>query len=161
MNHDSTNSPSNRKPEESCDEKTMSKSASTGTGAVVGAALGTVAGPLGAIAGAAIGAMAGSALSGSCENDAGEAVNPNDNYWRKNYTRTPGYKSEYTYDDDYSPAYRLGYKSRERYQGKTFDEVENDLSREWESIKAKSRLTWLEAKEAVRNAWNHVEKAIS
>ena len=74
-----------------------------------------------------------------------------DTYWRDSYTKAPYYSSQYTYDD-YGPAYKLGYNSRGRYVGQSFDSVENDLANDWNSVKGSSRLTWNEAKAASRAA---------
>lgn len=128
-------------------------------GAVAGAAIGAVAGPVGAAVGGALGAVAGS-LAGR---GAAETVNPavEDSYWRENYTKTPGYKPGYTYDD-YAPAYCAGYTcwERARASGETFDAHEPTVRSEFERIKGKSRLRWEEAKEASRAAWHRVERAI-
>ncbi len=49
-------------------------------------------------------------------------------------------------------------QSFRRYDGdgRHFDEVESDLSRDWEKFKGKSRLTWERAKAAVRDAWDRL-----
>jgi hypothetical protein len=62
--------------------------------------------------------------------------------------------------DDYAPAYRYGWESRTRHTGRTWDQVENDLSRGWHSARAHSRLTWDRAKLAARDAWDRVEHPI-
>ena len=88
------------------------------------------------------------------------AVNPatEDRYWRGAYVNAPYYQSERAYED-YEPAYRLGYYGWSRYGG-AFDQAEDRLSHEWKAIKGQSRLTWNEAKEATRAAWDRVERAI-
>ncbi len=60
---------------------------------------------------------------------------------------------DYSPYDRYQPAYRLGYDSYHRYYhtGRTFDEIEPDLRREYEQID--TRLPWRKAKSAVRDAW--------
>ena len=45
-------------------------------------------------------------------------------------------------------------------QRRSFDDVESDLAKGWNSAKRQSRLTWDEAKQATRDAWHRVEKAI-
>ena len=128
-------------------------------GAVAGAALGSMAGPVGTVIGGAAGAVAG----GLAGKGAAESVNPTaeDSYWRDNYTKTPGYKSDYTYDD-YAPAYRTGYTGweRARASGETWDSHEPKLRSEYERTKGKSRLAWEEAKGAARAGWDRVERAI-
>ena len=126
-------------------------------GAAAGATLGSVAGPVGAVVGGAIGAVAG----GLAGKGAAEAVNPTveDAYWRENYASrpyvTPG--SDY---ETYEPAYRYGWESRDHFVGSSFDDVESDLGREWERVKGKSALGWDRAREAARDAWHRVERAI-
>ena len=44
------------------------------------------------------------------------------------------------------------------YGGRSFDEAEPELRREWESAKDRSRLAWDKAKHATRDAWNRVDK---
>ena len=128
-------------------------------GAATGAAIGSVAGPIGTVIGGAVGAVAG----GLAGKGAAESVNPTaeDSYWRDNYTKTPGYKSDYTYDD-YAPAYRTGYSGWERAgaSGGTFESHEPTMRSEFERTKGNSRLKWDEAKDASRAAWHRVERGI-
>jgi len=81
------------------------------------------------------------------------------NYWRDAYSKEPYYNKQYDFDD-YSPAYKLGYEGRGRYLGRTYNEVENDLSNDWDKFKGKSRLMWNDAKSAVRAGWHRVERAL-
>ena len=124
-------------------------------GAAAGAAIGSVAGPVGTLVGGAIGAVAG----GAAGHKAGEKVNPTveEGYWRDNYTSRPYVNRSYTFDDDYAPAYRTGWESRQRYADRRFDEVESDLGRDWDRMKGNSRLKWEEAKQAARDAWDRVD----
>lgn len=132
----------------------------TGLGAAgagaAGAAIGAVAGPVGAAVGAVIGAVAGG-LAGKA---AAEGVNPTaeDAYWRENHKSRPYYSSDYSYDEDYAPAYRYGYQSRTQYPGQRYEDVESNISGGWDKFKGKSRLGWEKAKLATRDAWEHVER---
>ena len=131
------------------------------TGAATGAAIGgAVGGPPGALLGAAIGGVAG----GFAGKGVAEAVNPTeeDAYWRENYKTRPYAASDanFTYEEDYRPAYRYGWESRSRHKGKRFEDVESDLGRDWDRAKDRSRLSWDRAKEATRDAWHRVERAI-
>ena len=137
--------------------------AGAAAGAAIGAAAGAVAtgpaAPIGAVIGTVVGAVAG----GLAGKGVAEAVNPTaeDTYWRENYkTRPYAGSSELTYEEDYRPAYRYGWESRTRYQGKRFEDVEPDLGRDWDRAKGRSRLNWERAKEATRDAWHRVERAI-
>lgn len=124
------------------------------TGMAVGAAVG---GPVGAVVGGAIGAVAG----GAAGHAVGESINPTveDAYWRDNYaTRT--YADSTVPYTEYQPAYRYGWESRERYPGRSYNEVENDLERGWEKAKGESKLAWHQAKNATSDAWHRVERAL-
>lgn len=126
-------------------------------GAVAGAAVGSVAGPvgsvLGAIAGGVAGAKAGDALA--------EAVNPTEymEHFERNFRTMPYYSTGRAWSD-YQPAYRYGYDSYGRYRGRRFEEVENRLERGWHDARAGSRLVWAEARDAVRDGWYHIARAL-
>jgi hypothetical protein len=128
-----------------------------GGAAVAGAAAGATAGPVGAAIGAAVGAVAGGLVGKAMA----ERVNPTveDEYWRTNYASRPYVQSGASYDD-YAPAYRYGYERYPEYHGRSFDEVENDLSRDWDRAKGTSRLTWDEAKHATRDAYYRVSDSL-
>jgi hypothetical protein len=130
-------------------------------GALAGAAVGGLTGPAGAAIGAAVGAVAG-ALGGKAIAD---RINPQAeaNYWKTNHGSQSYLKSGSTYDD-YAPAYRLGYERYPDYHGRSFDEVEPELRRHWDSGRGSSRLAWEDAKHATRDAFERardtVERAI-
>lgn len=119
-------------------------------GAAAGAAVGMVGGPVGVFVGGTVGAILG-ALGGYAAVD---ATDPDYSYWRDNFRDQPGFVGDYNFEDDYSPAYRLGYQGRTRYVGKTWQEAEADLARDWDALKGKSRLTWDEARAAGHAAWH-------
>ena len=128
-------------------------------GAAAGAAIGGMTGPVGAavgaLAGAAVGALAGKGVANA------DPVEE-DTYWRDNYASRP-YVSGASYDE-FGPAYRYGVDSYSKYQGRSFDEVDADLSRDWGSIRGKSALDWERARPAARDAWqrlsDRVERAV-
>ena len=124
-----------------------------GAGAA-GAAIGMAAGPVGAAVGAVVGAVAG----GLVGKGAAEAIDPTAEhaYWEKNYRNRP-YVEKGTSYDEYRPAYQYGLDARTRHAGKTFDIVEPDLRRDWESARGNSRLAWEKAKGATRDAWDRIE----
>jgi hypothetical protein len=86
------------------------------------------------------------------------AINPTreDAYWQREFTRQPYYRPDLSFDD-YSPAYRVGYTGPLRREG-SFDAVESDLRQDWQQVKGRSRLTWPEAREATRAAWDRVAR---
>lgn len=126
-------------------------------GLAAGAAAGTVAGPVGtlvgAVAGAVIGGLAGKGVAEMIDPTAEEA------YWRENYASRPYVTSGATFDD-YGPAYRYGVDSFGRYDGRTFEEAEPELMRDWDRAKGTSRLTWDNAKHATRDSWQRVSDTV-
>lgn len=85
----------------------------------------------------------------------------NDPKWQKHYTGSSYFDKTYDYERDYRPAYRYGAYSRGRYADRAWDDnLERDLSRDWDKMKGSSRLTWDRAKLATRDAWHGVERAL-
>lgn len=87
-----------------------------------------------------------------------DAAAEND-YWKNQYQREPYYQSG-TGFDEYEPGYRTGYEGHGRYEGRRFDEVQDELRSDYEKLKGQSRLGWEKVKEAARAAWNRVERAM-
>lgn len=83
-----------------------------------------------------------------------------DAYWRTHYTNKEYVERNAPYSA-YQPAYRTGYEGRSHYPGKTYDEVEADLQRDYEKSKGNSTLIWERARKATRDAWNRVDLAPS
>lgn len=130
----------------------------TASGAVAGMAIGAaVAGPAGAVVGAAVGAVTG----GAAGHGVAAAFDPavEDVYWQQNYATRPYVKPGAPYTD-YQDAYRYGGQSVSEGGYDSFDAAEPTLERNWDKARTNSRLTWGDAKEAVRDGWHRVEKAI-
>ncbi len=123
-------------------------------GAAAGAAAGTVAGPVGTIAGAAVGAIIG----GLAGKGIAEKIDPTreDAYWRENHSRQVFAKNR-PYDE-FAPAYRIGYEgySQQGVAGKTFEECETELRRNYEKQRAK--LAWEDARAASHAAWTKFDQ---
>ncbi|MCC2674261.1 MAG: hypothetical protein K0R58_1208 [Ramlibacter sp.] len=77
-----------------------------------------------------------------------------DAYWQSVYWAQPYYRSECSYDEDYAPAYCVGYIGYAQYGG-SFDDAEKSLCANWVRIKGDSCLSVEEAMQAVRAAWDH------
>jgi hypothetical protein len=135
--------------------------AGTASGAVVGGAagmaMGSVAGPIGAVLGAGIGAVAG----GLAGRGIAEAVNPTEEeqHWRQRFGGTQ-YAKEGRAFETCEPAYRYGWEACIRHGGRSFDEVESELGREWDSHRGRSDLGWMEARPAARDAWTRVQSRV-
>lgn len=123
-------------------------------GAAAGAAAGTVVGPVGTVVGAAVGAVVG----GLAGKGVAESIDPTreDAYWRDHYSDRPYVERGSTYDD-YGPAYGFGVDAYGRYPGRTFEEVEPEMSQQWVTGSGASTLRWDSARHAVRDAWNRVD----
>ena len=124
-------------------------------GAVAGAVTGTVIGPVGTAIGAVVGAVAG----GLAGKGVAEMIDPTaeDAYWRDNYSSRP-YVAGGTYDD-YGPAYRYGVDGYGQNQGRTFEQAEPEMMRDWQRAQGSSKLTWDNAKHAARDSWQRVSDA--
>jgi hypothetical protein len=122
-------------------------------GAAAGAAAGTVVGPVGTIVGAAAGAVVG----GLAGKGIAESIDPTSEmaYWRDNYKTRP-YTDTATGFDDYEPAYGYGVSSYTKNPGRSFDDVDSELSRDWNASRGKSTLEWDRARLAARDAWDRV-----
>lgn len=124
-------------------------------GGVTGAAVGSVAGPVGTVVGAVVGGVVGAKAGDAIA----EAVNPTEyiDYFEANYRNVPYYSSGRDWSD-YQPAYQYGYDTYGTYRGQRFDDVESQLERDWDASRARSRLEWAEARDAVRDGWHHIER---
>jgi hypothetical protein len=127
------------------------------SGGATGAAIGAAAGPVGAVVGAAIGAVVG----GYAGKGVAEMIDPTaeNAHWRDNYQNESYVNRDLGYDH-YEPAYRTGYTGYGKHAGKKWDDVENDLERDWEKTKGNSSLAWADAKHATKAAWHKVERAM-
>jgi hypothetical protein len=122
-------------------------------GAAAGAAAGTVVGPVGTAVGAAVGAIVG----GLAGKGVAEAVDPTRElkYWRENYNTRP-YADRATAFDEFEPAYGYGVESYRKYPGRSFNDVDADLARDWDASRGKSTLGWDRARFAAHDAWDRV-----
>jgi Glycine zipper len=129
--------------------------AGAASGAAAGAAVGSaVGGPFGFAIGGAVGAIAG----GLAGHGVAEAVNPTaeDAYWRENYSTRPYISADLDYAF-YQPAYRYGWEARGRYDGRTWEEIEDELANGWYVVRGTSVLMWDDARPAARDAWDRVD----
>lgn len=140
----------NPSPSDELSAHHMATGSGASGGAIAGAGIGAAGGPIGMAAGAAVGALAG----GAAAHGAARVINPaaEDAHWRSAFQNEAYAKSGTSYDD-YAPAYRMGYTGAASHHG-DFATAESMLASQWESVKGSSKLTWLEAKEAVRAAWH-------
>ena len=79
-----------------------------------------------------------------------------DNYWRQNHSSRQYIEKDANYED-YQLAYQTGHEGCDRYLGKSFDEAEAELKRDYESLlaqKAETGMAWDKVKDAAREAWD-------
>jgi len=120
-------------------------------GAATGAAVGSMAGPVGTAVGAAVGAVAG----GYAGKGIGELIDPTteDNWLRDNYSSRPYARQGQSFET-YQPAYRYGAEAEAKHQGRSFDDLETDLARDWEGRTDRSGMSWTDARGAARDAYD-------
>jgi hypothetical protein len=131
----------------------------TGVGATGGGAAGAAIGAIGGPVGAGIGLVVGAVAGGLAGKGVAEKIDPTveDRYWRENYATRTYAERDVPYEE-YQPAYRTGYEGYGRHSGKTYEEVEADLQRDYERSKGQSRVGWDKARYATRDAWQRVEE---
>jgi len=82
--------------------------------------------------------------------------NDDDTYWQANYRNRPYASATGRAYDYYQPAYRYGHEAANRFQGRSWNDVESDLSRDWHAYEHRGTSTWEQMKDAVRDAWDRV-----
>ena len=104
-------------------------------------------------------------FSRSIDTSAGQAgagatrsgLSNDDDYYRKHFAST--YGSTGGVYDDYAPAYGFGSDMArdQRYSGRKWDDVENDLRTDWTSrYGSNTGSTWEKMKDAIRHGWNRL-----
>ena len=133
--------------------------AGAAAGGAAGAAAGTViGGPVGTVIGAVVGAVAG----GLAGKGVAEMVDPTVEgaYWKESYRTQPYYADgkDYGY---YEPAYRTGWEGRSRYDGKAFDDVEDELAADYRRHAGSSNTaSWDAVRAATRAAWDRIDSRV-
>ena len=81
-----------------------------------------------------------------------------DEYWRGACRSRPYWSKDSTYDD-WRPAYRYGYESAVRHEGRAWDDqLEDELRTGWDRYPERRNRdwSWQHVKDAVRDAWNRL-----
>lgn len=156
-----------RKPETNADNSAIGigvgGAGGLAAGAATGAAIGTaIGGPIGTPIGAVIGAVAGGVAGGYAGNEVARAIDPRaeDTYWEQTHRNRPYVEKDISWEQ-YRPAYRYGVASATKLpaeHSETFEEMESRLRRGWGHAHGKSNLTWNQAREAVRDAYDRAIK---
>ncbi len=127
----------------------------TAGGAVAGMAIGSALGPIGTVGGALIGTVVGGLAGAWAGGSIAEVIDPTaeDAYWNENYASRPYVEKGASYDT-YRPAYQYGYQARAQHMDKSFEDVDSDLSGNWDQSRKDSSLSWDKARPAVRDAFD-------
>jgi hypothetical protein len=78
-------------------------------------------------------------------------------YWRENFRSRP-YVDANTGYVVYHSAYKYGAESRKRHPGKKWRDVEAVLEAGWATARDDSDLDWSVARNACRDAWDHIDQ---
>lgn len=64
--------------------------------------------------------------------------------------------------EHFAVAYRYGWESfrNKGSENTTFESMENELASNWANFKGESKLSWEQAKQATRDAWNRVQAVV-
>ncbi|HET7621618.1 MAG TPA: hypothetical protein VFK39_06930 [Gemmatimonadaceae bacterium] len=129
------------------------------SGGLVGAALGSLAGPLGTAIGAIAGAVGGW-WTGRAVVDAASGVSAEEERaWRDHYENSEQRLADRGYEQA-RPAYHIGRLARlnPEYEGRSFDEVDAELSRAWTRDLCSLYGEWPTVKDFVREGYVHRER---
>lgn len=89
------------------------------------------------------------------------AYEATDRHYQDQYRTADYYDEGYDFENDYRPAYRYGTYARSAHAEREWDDrLESDLERGWDKARGTSRMSWTDAKNAVRDAWHGVERAL-
>ena len=86
-------------------------------------------------------------------------VSEQDRYWQDEFASRP-YVPEGASYDDYGPAYRYGAETYPKYRDRTWEDIEADLERDWDTSRGASRLAWNDARHAARDSFERVRNAL-
>jgi len=124
-------------------------------GAAAGFAAGMAAGPVGAVAGAILGGVAG----GYGGKAVGEWIDPttDDRQLQAQFAQRKYVKDGETYDD-YVPYYQYGGRAEGSNVGRTFDEVETGIQKEYDGEEIARARPWNEARPAVMDGYTRARE---
>ncbi|MGI9090706.1 MAG: hypothetical protein ACR2GG_06350 [Gemmatimonadaceae bacterium] len=125
------------------------------SGVVTGAAIGSLGGPIGTVIGGIAGAIGGWWAGRAVSEAAKNFTNDDDTFYRSHYASSDSKLADRSYED-VSPAYQLGHLAghNPEYSGRSFDTVESDLRRGWDSTATKAHGEWDHVKGYARDAYN-------
>ena len=81
-------------------------------------------------------------------------------FWRTQYRSRP-YVTYGGREDDYLPAYRYGIDASLQFPDRSFADLEEILSRNWDRARGKSSLKWTKAKLAAQDSWTRMNAIVA
>jgi hypothetical protein len=85
--------------------------------------------------------------------------NDEENYWREQHAKQPYADKERPFEE-YAPAYRTGAEAAQKYPGKKFEDIEDEVILDYERSPAGAVLPWDHARHAVHAAWARLSNDI-
>jgi hypothetical protein len=109
----------------------------------------------------AVGNVGVSSNAGTNRANVGTSISGNWNsqnqYWQNNYSMRPYYKPNRDYSS-YEPAYRYGVELYDLNPGRRYDDLDQtELRRGWNQSRGNSSMSWDDAREAARDAYNRMD----
>jgi hypothetical protein len=87
-------------------------------------------------------------------------VTKEETFWRQQHAKQPYADAKLSYEH-YAPAYQMGAEAAKRYTGRRFEELEEDIARDYEKHHPGSALPWDQARPAVKAAWDRIGGVIA
>ena len=126
------------------------------SGVLAGAAIGSFGGPIGTVIGGIAGAIGGWWSGRAISEALGKLTEEDEMHYREHYERTAVGEGSTRGFDTVRPAYQLGHIAglNPEYQGRSFDEVEEDLQRGWNDDVRNRYGEWDAVRGYVEEAYN-------
>ena len=77
-------------------------------------------------------------------------------YWRTNWQSRPYVVADRGFEF-YRPGYRYGVESAQRFRGREWRDVEDELRTGWDRYEHRAQATWENMKDAVHDAWDRLK----
>lgn len=87
-------------------------------------------------------------------------IDREENFWRTQYRSRP-YVTYGGRVDDYLPAYRYGIDASLQFPDRSFSDMEQTLSSNWNRARGTSSLKWTKARLAVQDSWARMGEIVA
>jgi hypothetical protein len=125
------------------------------SGVLAGAAIGSLGGPIGTVIGGIAGAIGGWWAGREISEAARHYTESDDAFYRNHYEASDRRLADRPYDQ-VRPAYQLGHIAGQNpdYRGRSFEAVEPDLRRGWDSATSDAHGSWDQVRDYARDAYS-------